>query len=233
MKNKLLFFFMSSYFLAFGQKNEPILFQNEEVKIYKTKAIYKDEVLYEVEDPTREELTEEAYNEAVAVYYTPLSLIGNYFNYEKASFELGYPSSYGEIISLDLRTKEPLSILDVVEERSLVDALIQDGWVRGLEGMDLVELECSQTIEVVLRLINQHTAFAKFSVHSFAVLDYNERKEKVAIRFIGPKKEGNLASYVQLGLWVSPLERVKKRLKQSGNFFMGKFKFQEGIIMHQ
>ena len=230
----ILFFLYS--FIILGQPDS-LLYKNDVVKIFKSKAIYQDQIIYDTSiDFQKLKKNEGNCAEGTQYINTPLSLIGEYYSYEKATIDFGGsgdcsrpPSSYAKIISLNLYTKDTLSILDLVEEASLLKALKQDPWVQNQENIDFKVLQSSQTLDTILKIINENTSEYEemFTNNSFAVAGYNSTNQKLNIRLMKLIYIGyNHFKFVQLGLMVSPLEKIKESLKQPGNFYMGTFQGQ-------
>lgn len=230
----ILFLFFS--YIVLGQADS-ILYKNDDLKIFKSKALYKDILIYNNNKDYRElKKNEGDCAEGTQFIYTPLSLIGEYYSFEKATIDYGgsggcyrSPSSYAKIVSLNLNTKDTLSVLDLVEETSLLKALKQDPWIQNQENIDFKALQSSQTLDTILKIINESTSEygEMFSKNSFAVAGYNSENQKLYIRLIKLNYMGyNHFKFLQLGLMVSPLEKTKERLKRRNNFYMGAFEGQ-------
>lgn len=223
--------FLFSY-PVFPQTRQKVLYNCNGLIVTKTKAIYKGKVLYDaVEDHKKEEVYE---GEGEIVYlYSPLSLIGPYYSYQYYFYQFSgsdgsKSNSYCNFKTVNLTSSAKVSILDLVEEASLVAALKKDAWV--LECVHnqggLAKLNSCKTFNEMLKLEALSDGFGnKFDDNSFAFFKYDKKTGLVALRLFRNDYIGfDHSTRLQLGLWVKPKTEIKKFLDLKSNFFYGKYK---------
>ncbi len=231
--------FFCSALLSAQQELDALLFQKGDFKIYTNKAGHPENVLYNTWDDVKGLMTTNSGNGVdcslgIKIGYNPLSLVGNYYSYERNLFDPGAtgdcyrnPSSEAEVNTVDIVTGKKTSLLELVDEESLVIALKNDLWVQDMYGtMDVVELDGKKTFQEILSLINSNMGFGiKFEPDSFALLSYDPETKLLAIRLIGIKYMGyDHSRHIQLGLYVRPKDYLKRELEKEEGFFLGKFK---------
>jgi len=232
----LLIFFICMPLSA--QQEDILLFQRDEFKIYTSKAIYPDNILYDTSSDIKSllnlEVNDSKCSEGIKIEYNPLSLVGNYYSYERNLLDPGAdgdcyrnPSRDAAVNTINIFSGEKTSLLELVDENSLVIALKNDSWVRDMYGtMDTAELDSKFTFQEILALINSNMGFGiKFQPDSFALLSYDPSTELLGLRLIGIKYMGyDHSRHIQLGLYVRPKGELEKELVKEKGFFLGKFK---------
>ncbi len=221
-----------------AQQEDMLLFQSGEFKIYADKAIHLNSILYDTVEDINElvnyKVNDPQCSEGIKISYNPLSLVGNYYSYERNLIDPGgkgecyrNPSREAAVNTIDIFTGEKTGLLELVDENSLVTALKNDTWVRDMYGtMDTAALDSKFTFQEILALINSNMGFGiKFQADSFALLSYDPATELMALRLIGIKYLGyDNTRHIQLGLYVRPKIEFKKELNKGNGFFLGKFK---------
>ena len=173
------------------------------------------------------------------VQYSPLSLTGDLLTYEKVEsgqLACGPPGSSGEVRAVHLRTLEPADLREFVDERSLVEALRRDSWIRRRGGSEagapysryLRELDAAQTIEELTPVLSRRLGLDASKLWSrFCVLGYDAATGTVRFRLVATTHGGfDHSRYVQLGLVVRPLPAFAEALatvSDSTGFFAGRF----------
>ncbi len=166
-----------------AQQEDFLLFERGEFKIYPNKAIYPDNVLYDTSEDIKSIVNLEENDpkcaEGIKIVYNPLFLLGSYYSYERNLFDPGAsgdcyrnPSTDATVNTINIFSGEKTSLLELVDENSLVTALKNEFWVRDMYGtMDTAELDSKGTFQEVLALINSNMGFGiKFRSDSFALL---------------------------------------------------------------
>lgn len=220
---------------SLGQKtnNDTILYKTDSLLLtYKT-ATHGNDTIY---NARREEqqLIKQADLEGtdikayVDITYTPLSLVGNILSYEKNQNDLwgSYLSGSSYITTINVVTQKPYSILNLVEENALLDAIKNDVYLKASGEIDTFQLKKCKTFTDALSVLNdQLPDDYHFSPYSYAVLGYDRDKNKVLIRLIKIlPRMGTFTSYLQLGLTATPVKTVEEKLKQTENFYLGTYK---------
>jgi hypothetical protein len=216
---------------SFTLQKDSTLFQNKEIRIFRNTAFYTDQVLYDATSERNKLMADEPCAKLTRIIYTPLSMTGDVYAYEKAvieegSIECGSPASNAEIIVINVVTQKPASILDLADEASLLSALKNDAWVKKLAIPAEVMAACT-SLNKLITAINEYSSDGSgnnFTPQQFAVSSYDAKTNKLAIRLIKKEYFGfNHYKFLQLGLWVTPNEDFAK-LKTREGFYMGKFK---------
>jgi hypothetical protein len=213
-------------------QNESILFESNDLRIYADRAYFGDHELYNAETDINElkkrEETEECKVD-YTIYYNPLSLVGNYYSYEFGEggiIACGVPGSSVSVQTMDISNNNKVSLVDLFFEKEIVQALQQDPWIRSI--CDTDSLEKIHSFKVLLDFIYESSQI-QFSTYSFAFLNYDDRKNLLAVRFVGSEYLGyNHYSHFQLGLLLKPKESFRNMLLTQSEFFIGKFK--NGLI---
>ena len=142
MKRLMMLLLLMVLMLLFGYTVFPnelqkILYEYNGLIITKTKAIYKGKVLYDAEEEHKKivEIYGEADASYIGCYYTPLSLIGPYLSYKYDYIDDGagggqYTKNEITVKTINIMTNQPASVLELVDEASLVAALKKDCWIR-------------------------------------------------------------------------------------------------------
>jgi len=239
MNFKIFLTILLSCITLTAQQDNFLLYENGDFKIFTNKASYQDKTLYDVINDYRRLTNADRFEtlkctEGIKVAYNPLSLVADYYSYESNLFDTGAdgdcyrnPSSEAAVNTIDVVTGEKISLLDLVEEFSLVNALKNDPWVRDMYGtMNTAELDSKSTFKEILALINSNMGFGiKFQPDSFALLSYDRSTKLVAARLIGIKYLGyDHSRHIQLGLYLEPKGEILEELEKEKGFFLGKFK---------
>lgn len=220
---------------AYAIQTEPLLFQREGLKIFEGRAVFNQRTLYSAEKDRKVLVTDEPCSKLIQIVYTPLSLAGDCFAYERAAIETGSaecgpPASHAEIIVIDLYRGESVYLPDLFEKSSIVAAIKNDRWVRALK-LPAEKMDSASTVGTLLQIINRHGDDGSgegFRSNAFTISGYDASKNKVGIRLFKKEYVGfNHYQFLQLGLWVTPNPNFAKELSRPG-FFLGKFK--GGII---
>ncbi|PVW14781.1 hypothetical protein [Marixanthomonas spongiae] len=247
MKQKLLFIFsvFLSCILSYAQEvnDDGLLYHNGLLSLTYTKAIYKNDTIYNahkeeqkvLKDGGAQELLKEGVKPYVNIKYVPISLIGNILSYERMQDDYwgGVIGISSAISVINVATQEPYSVLNIVEEASLLKAIKNDTYVTNSSGVDSTKLQQAKTFEDVLTLLNDQLQYPSthFTLYSYAILDYNKTENKLALRLIRKKSYSHLPSFLQLGIKVTPNKEFAEKLKQNNNFYMGTF--LKGRVTHQ
>jgi hypothetical protein len=217
---------------AGAQKIDTLLFSSGPLLIYKTKAIHNGKTIYDAAvDKQRALENDSICGGQEEVVYTPLSLAGPYYSYERTQFqygsiECGSPADYPAIHSVDIRSGKSIRITELVEEASFVAALKMDPYVKKL-AIPADSLAASETIATVLSLINQYddTQYGKFSENEFVFTSYNPKTNQVGVQLARRNYRGfDHYGFLRLGLWITPNPDFKTKLLGNSKFFLGKFK---------
>lgn len=213
-----------------AQSNKSALYNQGGLTITRNKATYKGRVIYDSVKEQKEEKVFEGEGEVVYLY-TPLSLVGHYFSYQRYFYQYSgsdgsKPTSSYCFETVNLRSNTKVSILDLVDEVSLVAALKKDPWVREHAQGNLAQLGSCKTFDEVIQLQVTDDGFSNnFDVKSFAFLNYDPKTGLVAIRLLRNDYMGfNHKTILQLGLWVKPKPELKTLLDLRANFYYGKYK---------
>jgi hypothetical protein len=173
------------------------------------------------------------------IRYSPLSLTGYLFSYEKVAggeMACGPPGGSGRVYAISLRTLEPAEITEYFYEGSLLEALRGDSWARKnaegessaahagyLEHLDRIR----SSAEMIAFLSGRMGVDAAELARSFAVMGYDRAADRATIRMVATVNAGfDHTRYTQLGLRVQPLpafREVLARVTESTGFFVGKF----------
>jgi len=219
-----------SLFAIKGFCQDTILFKNKNLIIYKKRASFKGKELYNGEREKEKFIKQEKMDGCPVeyeFYYNPLSLIGNYYSYESGHSERAACGPLGNSVSvqtIDLKTNKAISLSDIFTEESILRALKEDVWVRKMEKETKKNFQPIASFKVFLDTLNS-LGWAKFKSNSFAILDYNKKNGKVAVRFVGTEYMGfDHNKYFQLGLWLKPKKQYKRLFKNKIHFRMGDYK---------
>lgn len=217
--------------LSLAKEQDP-LYNRDGLFISHVKATYRGRVLYNAAMDLKSLFKREGKRlEGVEFYYTPLSLVGPYLSYEQDYFDDGgsgasarVPNNTRTVRTVDIRSNRPVSLLELVEEKSLVEAMKKDQWVRE-RVEDAGQLESCQSFKEVLQLGGLGDDLGnRFKVDSFAFFAFDHKTGGAALRLIRQDYMGyNHNQLLQLGLWVKPQEKMKKLFSLQSNFFMPKF----------
>lgn len=236
---KLLHFFLYAILvicIASTQQQDPVLYQRSGFRIYKARALYGSKVLYDAAGDLKKMTEEEgACAHGMKYVYSALSLIGNCYCYEKRFYDEGGqgecsrpPSSTRMVMAVNVQTQEPVSILDLFDERSLVAAIKKDEWVKKLPHLHPDTLSKCTAYSEVIRLVNRYSsdgAGNAFNINQFAVLSYDDKTGEAAVRLIKTENIGfNHSRYLQLGLSAKVRAGMVDAFKENTNFYVGKFR---------
>lgn len=231
MKKTHIVLFFLIFNLVFGQKDS-LIYKNENgLEIYNTKAVYKNNEIYNSKKERQEELikNEEIDNCPVVIhiYRNPLSLIGNYFSYEYFFGSEAACGPYGNSIcveTVDLQTVQKISLSDLFTEESIVSALKNDYWVK--EHFEDNLLETIESFEQILNLLNSYEYDFRFTPSGFAFINRKIEDGKIAVRLVG--SQALSVSYhrvhLQLGLLLEPKPSFKKVFLNETEFILGDYK---------
>lgn len=204
------------------------LFQKNGLAIYPKKAHYNGVELYNAEkDLAKLRQSEDTVQCPLSYtyYYNPLSLVGDYFSYEKGEYgqvACGPPGNFLAVQTQQLKTKLGVPITDLFEEKVIVDALRKDKWI--LEHLDQETIMKAISLNELLQQINSIT-LTSFKETSFAISGYDEKTKLAAVRLVSSTYGGfDHYHYVQIGLWMKPSEQKLKDFEAEWNFYLGEFK---------
>lgn len=205
-----------------------VLFQKNGLAIYPKKAHYNGVELYNAEkDLAKLKQSEDTVQCPLAYtyYYNPLSLVGDYFSYEKGEYgqaACGPPGNFLAVQTLQLKTQLRVPITDLFEEKVIVDALRKDKWI--LEQLDQETIVRAISLNELLQRINSIT-LTSFKETSFTISGYDEKTKLAAVRLVSSTYGGfDHYHYVQIGLRMKPSERKVKEFEAEWNFYLGEFK---------
>lgn len=252
MKKALIYIVtLVSFTVAFSQQSD-LLYHKNGLKIYKDSAFFKNTELYNAKKK-EEELKEKEETTECPVqyfyYYNPLSLVGAIYSYEMGEFgetACGVPGGSVHVVTINLTTTKKVALTDLFTEASILKALKNDSWVqkevkqrnnhaksiikrRGFLPKDVIELpidlEKITSFSEFLKKINHHPIGLKFTSDSFTIVNYDNVKKRVAIRWVGMQYMGsNHHRHLQLGLWLTPKKEAIQYFTNKDNFYLHRFK---------
>lgn len=227
MKLLTILSFTISTFLLY-QQNE-LLYEDQSIRIFKTKAYYQDREIYNSEKQLQQLLAVEATEECAVdytYYYNPLSLVGSYYSYEYGeggSYACGSPGSSLAVRTINISSGEAVSLGELFTEESIMQALKTDDWISKNMADYQTDTDSINSFPKLLAAIN-NLGLARFTMDSFTVLDYDEANARVAVRLVGAKHIGfNHHRHLQLGLWLHPKPAFEEELKNNIRFTLGNF----------
>lgn len=174
---------------------------------------------------------------------SPLSFFGPVFSYfsmgESYSENAAHPSSYNIAQSINVATKRPVSLEEIAEERSIIQALQKDKWLaKNITARAKSQLAQAKSIVEINRALEHGIEVCEASWHgspefhsglsSFAILDYYPlpRGEAAVRIFLGPQAEACRYALTQLGLvvkikepYLSSFERAYQKDRSTSLFF--------------
>lgn len=214
---------------VFPKEQQKVLYNCNGLTITKKKASYNGKVLYDALKKYKE-LCKYGDVDKIECFYTPLSIIGSYYSYQYDMFDNGsggcqFTTNQIVVVTIDVRTNQPVSVLNLIDEASLVVALKEDQWVRNNIG-DLKQLDACQTFKDTIEVIgNTDRRFdGIISQYSFAFARLNQKNGFVALRLIRVEDLGwGHYKTLELGLWVKPKRGMEKLFLQKSNFYLGDF----------
>ncbi|MDE1207672.1 hypothetical protein [Tenacibaculum larymnensis] len=209
-------------------QDDSLLYKADDVTLTYQKAIYKNKVIYNA-NKELDRLQKEDSGITFDIFYTPLSLVGSILSYEKNTYAFpqgGYSVQNSYIQTINLKTQKPYSILGLVDETSLLNALKNDAYINTLKNIDLQKLKACKSVIKALKILNKPLHETNhFTLYSFAILNYNPQKNKVLIRLIRTKPRSTiLTEYLQLGLEVIPRAIFNKKLESNNTFVLGTYR---------
>ncbi|MDO6492873.1 MULTISPECIES: hypothetical protein [unclassified Cellulophaga] len=211
-------------------QKDTFLFKNQKVTIFKDSAYYKDTEIYnaakDLKELTKQEKTDDC-DVNYQFYYNPLSLVGNYYSYESGeagTIACGPSGNSLEIQTINLSNRQPVSILDIFTEKSILKALKNDNWVKKITQEYKIDLNAINSFKTFLDTIN-NLGSTKFSSNSFTLLSYNKQNKNASVRFVGMEYMGfNHYKHLQLGLLLEPKKAYLKLFKNKIHFTLTDFK---------
>lgn len=249
----IVLFFLSS--LSFSQEKEvdTLLFKKGSFKIYKLKASYNNQEIYNVSKQLEKlRIAEEGLPVNYIYTYNPLSLVDLYYSYERREFGSmggGPPGSYVSVETINLKTMKPIEITELITEESLTNALKSDNWVRGINVFGgthlrnkkdssyyrayLSKLDSCVSLACVMKIIERRNrgVFRKDITKRFAFVAYDKKKNLIATRLVMTKEMGfSNYKHLQLGLWLKPNRKFRRLLKKKkSNFYIDRF--DNGLVI--
>ncbi|WP_106793887.1 hypothetical protein [Aquimarina sp. Aq78] len=213
-----------------GVSQKKIIFEKQELIIYKKSAYHKGKEIYNAERElkilTEKEKTDEC-DVDYEFYYNPLSLVGNYYSYESGEggvLACGVPGSSLNIQTINLDNNKKTSLSDMFLEESILKALKKDSWIKKNMENSKIDFQSINSFEVFLDIINS-LGYVKFNSNSFAILEYDEKYGNVSVRLVGKKNMGfNHTEHLQLGLSIEPKESYKHLFQNNIHFKIGDYK---------
>lgn len=205
-----------------------MLFQKNDLTIYPHKAQYRGAELYNGEkDLDKLKQSEDAVQCPLSYtyYYNPLSLVGDYFGYERGEygqFACGPPTNFLAVQTVQLKTRSTITLTDLFDEKEIADALRKDKWI--LEQMDQETIVRAISLHDLLQRINS-IATTSFKETSFAISSYDKKTKLAAVRLVSSTYVGfDHYYYVQIELRMRPLEQKLKAFEAEWNFYLSEFK---------
>lgn len=232
---KISLFFIICLLSAKGIcQKDTSLFKNQEITIYKDSAYYKGTELYntvkDLKELTKQEETDEC-KVNYTFYKNPLSLVGHYYSYESGeagTIACGPPGSSLAVQTINLNNKQPIALVDIFTEKSILKALKNDTWVKKITEEHKIDLNAISSFKTILVTLNS-LGYTKFSPNSFALLNYNKKTKNASVRFVGQEYMGfNHYKHLQLGLLLEPKKAYSKLFKNKIYFTLGDYK--NGLI---
>lgn len=211
------------------------------VKIGVGRASVRDKEIYDAASDFSKLLAKEKTECPVAwsIQYSPLSLTGDLFSYEKAESgerACGPPGWTGEVRAVNLRKLREAKITDYFTERSLVQALRGDSQIRGKAegesdasfGKYLQKLAKANSFQDVISALSERMDFDPDQLwNRFCITGYDRAADRAMVRLVASKIAGfGRTELLQVRLRVQPLPAFKKVLRtvsDSTGFFVGKF----------
>ncbi|GAA0412092.1 hypothetical protein GCM10009133_20590 [Cocleimonas flava] len=207
-----------------------LLFKNKDVSIYKDRAYYNGIALYDAAKDLERLTLQEATDDCpvnYTYYYHPLSLVGNYYSYESGEFGVlacGTPGGSSKIVTINLADYKDVSLTDIFTQESILKALSEDQWVKKILKETKNNFEPILSFDAFIESINT-LSNDRFSPNSFAVLNYDKKNNKAAVRLVGQRYMGyNHFKHVELGLLLEPKDPFKYDLENSTYFTLHAFK---------
>jgi hypothetical protein len=221
----LLFLILLFIVPVFSKDLQKALYQSNGLTITKTKATYKGKIFYDAVKEQKQlvESEGEADESYMEHSYTPRSVIGPYYSYQYDFYDHGSaggpPSNNVNVTTINITTNKPASVLELVDEDSLVAALKKDSWVR--EHVNLAQLNSSRSFNEIIKLRQLSDGFSnEFSSTSYAFFRYDQKTCLVALRLIRQDYMGfDHNQLVELGLWVKPRKGMEKLFQRESHFF--------------
>ncbi|MDB4181089.1 hypothetical protein N9611_02440 [Flavobacteriaceae bacterium] len=215
---------------GFCQK-DTILFKNQDLIIYKKSAFFKGTEIYNAKRDLKELIAQEKTpdcNVYYDFYYNPLSLVGNYYSYESGEggeIACGSGGSSVNVHTIDLNNNKIVSLLDIFSEESILKALKSDSWIKKKMEERKIDFQTIKSFKTFLDTINNSLDYVKFKQNSFAIIGYDKKSKRVAVRFVGEEYVGfNHHKHLQLGLWIDPKETKRELFENKISFMMGDYK---------
>ncbi|WP_299008745.1 hypothetical protein [uncultured Tenacibaculum sp.] len=192
------------------------------------KVVYQNKVIYDAFKEIKK-LKKRAPDIYYDIDYVPLSLIDNILSYEKNKMEQprnSYMTGHSFVQTINLKTQEPYSLLNFVEEASLLRALKNDPYINTLKNIDLQKLKKCKSFNKALEILNKRLYKDNhFTPYSYAILNYIPHKNKVLVRLIRTVSSNmTITEYLQLGLKVTPSKLFKEKIKRNKPFFLSTYK---------
>jgi hypothetical protein len=236
MKKMMILFFTMLLmgllsFPVFSKESQKILYKSDGLIITKTKATYKGKVIYDAVAEPKKYGDDAAY---LVYHYTPLSLIGPYFSYRCDFFDGGaggcqYSKNFITVTTINLITNQSVSVLELVDEDSLVTALKKDKWVRrNVES--LRKLDSCRKFEEIIEMIGvngkEQIFYETIASNSFYFVQFDRKTTQLALRLARNEPLGCSSQNIlfELGLWVKPKKGMEHLFLQKSHFYLGKFK---------
>ncbi|MEP2937623.1 MAG: hypothetical protein ABJM06_09845 [Gilvibacter sp.] len=202
---------------------DPIFTRND-LKLYKDALLINNDLVYSsYRDSIRTKLVDQT-AECPAfrkTEYLPLSLVGDYYNYElfeSSQGGCGVPGFIHTVEAINLRTREEFTILDIIEENSLVAALKNDSFV--VKNSDAEALSNASSFGDIVENLRNFS----LNENSFAILKYDKQANKVHLRLLEAPQNTPSENHLQLGIVVTPKNGFKKELLKANNFYLKRFK---------
>jgi len=207
---------------------DSVLYKTDLILLTYEKAMFKNKVVYDASKELAQFQKEDSTIQ-FDIFYTPLSLVGHILSYEKNTYAFphgGYSVQNSYINTINLKTQKPYSILDLVDEASLLKALKNDAYINTLKNIDMQKLKACKSFVKALKILNKPLHETNhFTLYSYAILNYNPDNNKILIRLIRTIPRSTIfTEYLQLGLKVTPLKHFENTLKSDDIFFLGRFR---------
>lgn len=210
---------------------DELLFSENDLLIYQTKAIYNGTELYNTKTDQqlfqeRQKLTKTKCETKFTSYYNPLSLLGDFYSYEFFQSSEERCIKMGSAVAVQtiaIATGEPVSLLTLFKEEEVVAAFKADTWVKqGVVNHNL-DIEEIKSFQDVLNFPGDKLGTnLQYSASSFCVVGFENGI--ATIRFVGRGYiGGNSYWHAPMTLELPVKEEFLSSFEDEQNFYLGTY----------
>jgi len=172
-----------------GNIEGEFLYQKEDLTIFNNKAYYKNIEIYDgtkdLLDLIENEETEDCPVDYI-ITYEPLSLLGEYLSVKKTEsgvMACGTPEGFSKTFTINYKTQKTVAIEDLFTEKSILNALKNDSWVKQKAQKFNKNLSDINSVNQMFDLLSEIDGIdTPVSKTSFSI--YNISKGEVAVRLL-------------------------------------------------